>query len=450
MTASTMNLIQWHEGMLLMPQHFQQADIRVDRATTYYVSHTFPFFWGVVNLKIDKALLTSGTFRPTELEVIMPDGLIVLALPETTTPLEVNLSTFQNDLQASPLFIYLCIPELENGATNLEGKFPRYLSSLSTRVADMNTGEQTIDVPRLIPNLCLQVGLEPPAHYVSFPLAQVTYDSKSYSLTDYLPPLVEISAITDLKQDCDTLVERLRQKLGYLQQKVQTVQDMTVKNPFFIRLEAIRLKIIAGLLPFETTLGLDKVHPTYIYHELCSLAGQISGIRFGDLPPRFDPYNHLDIRKSFSLIIGYITNVLDEIEESYSTVSFTLTNRVFSLQLQSSWVGDHLVLSAQANSTMAMPELLNWINNCVIVSDKYVTVAKDNRVLGAARTPVTEVPSMNLIGTSGAQLFIVDVDPRYIDPKGVLCLFNVADNDSTRPVDIILYNPKETDEENRS
>ncbi|MBP6950861.1 MAG: type VI secretion system baseplate subunit TssK [Alphaproteobacteria bacterium] len=443
MTALTMNLIQWHEGMLLMPQHFQQADMRVDRATTYYMSHVFPFFWGVISLKIDKGLLTSGTFRPIELEAIMPDGLIVFGLPETTTPLEVNLSSFQNDLQASPLYVYLCIPELENGTTNLEGKFPRYLSSLSTRVSDINTGEQTIDIPRLIPNLCLQVGSEPPPHFVSLPLAQVTYDSKSYSLTNFLPPLVEISAITDIEQDCSKLVERLRQKLGYLQQKVQTVKDVTSKNPFFIRLEAIRLKIIAGLLPFEATLGFGKVHPVFVYRELCALAGQISGIRFGELPPRFDPYDHLNIKKTFSLIIEYIARVLDEIEESYSTISFSLTNRVFSLQLESSWVGDSLVLSAQASSTMTMPDLLNWINNCVIVSDKYVTVAKDNRVLGAARTPVSEVPTMNLIGTSGAQLFVVDVDPRYIDSKGVLCIFNVADNDMTRPVDIILYNPKE-------
>ena len=77
----------------------------------------------------------------------MSRGISIVCSPvlisETTTPLEVNLSSFQNDLQASPLYVYLCIPELENGTTNLEGKFPRYLSSLSTRVSDINTGGHT-------------------------------------------------------------------------------------------------------------------------------------------------------------------------------------------------------------------------------------------------------------------------------------------------------------------
>ena len=434
------NPIQWYEGMLLMPQHFQQTDIRMESVFTYYMSNLFPFFWGVVQLKIDEALLTTGMFRPIKLEAIMPDGLLITGLPEEKIPLQVNLLPFQDQIQVEPYFIYLCVPQWVGDNTDAEKTMSRYQSSLNTNVVDINTGEQSIDIPRLTPNLSLQVGLKPPAHYVSLALAQVTYDSKSFSLTKYLPPQVQVTVTSDLGELCNQLSQHLRQKLGYLQQKVQTVEKRVTQDPFFEEIEEVRLKLIAGLLPFEAIISIEKAHPFHIYQELCSLAGQISGVKYGELPPRFEAYDHQNIRKSFEQVINYIEKVLDEIEESYTVIPFTLNERVFTLQLQSAWVGDRLVLGARGQPAMTTEDLLSWINNCVIVTDKYINLAKDNRVLGTGRKIVSEVPSMALVATRGVQLFIVDVDPRYIDPKGVLCLFNMSDDDLTRPIELVLYN----------
>ncbi|OJW48492.1 MAG: hypothetical protein BGO67_04470 [Alphaproteobacteria bacterium 41-28] len=439
MAKVDINPIQWHEGMLLMPQHFQQTDIRVEKMMTYYMSHVFSFFWGIVKLKIDEALLTTGTFRPIELEAIMPDGLVISSLPETKSPLQVDLLPFQDKLQITPYFVYLCVP-LEREGMGLSEGVPRYLSSLNANVVDMNTGEQAIDIPRLVPNLSLQLSQEPPAHYVSFPLAQVSCDAKSFSLTNYLPPQIQADPLFGIGEVCNQLAERLRQKLGYLQQKVQAVEERVTKDPFFEEIEDIRLKLIAGLLPFEAILSIGNAHPFNIYRELCGLAGQISGVKYGEIPPRFESYNHLDIGKSFKQLIEYIEKVLNEIEESYTVIPFILNERVFTLQLQSAWIGDRFVLGARAQPGMTTEELINWINNCVIVTDKYITLAKDNRVLGADRRIVSEVVSMNLVATKGIQLFIVEIDRRYIDPKGILCLFNISDDSLTRPLEVVLYN----------
>ncbi len=433
------NPIQWYEGMLLMPQHFQQADIRMENMMTYYLSHTFSFFWGVVSLKVDESLLTSGIFRPIQLEAIMPDGLLVTSLPQTDTPLEVNLLPFRDKIQAAPYFIYVCVPHRRGDWTDVSGDLPRYYSVLNPDVVDINTGEQAIDIPRLLPNLSLQVGKEPPAHYISLPLAKVTCDSKSFSLAEYIPPQVQVEMTSDLGQVCTQLARQLRGKLSYLQQKVQSVGDRATKNSFFEEMERVRLKLIVGLLPFETLLSTGIAHPFDLYQSLCSLAAQMCGIKYGEIPPRFEGYNHSDVRKSFFQVIDYVGRLLDEIEESYSVIPFALNDRIFTLQLQSSWVGDRFVLGASAQPGMTQETLLGWINNCVIVTDKSVTLAKDNRVLGAERMLVSEVPAMNLVATMGVQLFVVEADPRYIDPKGVLCLFNVSDDESTRPAEIVLY-----------
>ena len=443
MQKLNLNPIQWYEGMLLMPQHFQQTDVRVETLMAYYMQHSFPYYWGVLNLKIDAGLLTSGIFRPIELEAIMPDGLIISSLPEHLTPFEVDLRPLKNDLQKAPQFIYLCIPPQKAHENPQEGEAPRYISSLSSQVVDMNTGEQPVDIPLLDPNLSLQVGSEPPPHYVTLPIAEVTYDAKSFTLTNYLPPQPQIDLSSGVGALCNELSERLRLKLGYLQQRVQAVEQKSIKGSFFQEIEDIRLKLVAGLLPFEAILSTKGVSPLQIFRELCGLAGLISGVKYGEIPPYFHGYNHLNLRKTFSQVIDYIQKILDEIEESYTVIPFTLKDRVFTLQLQSSWVADRLILGATAKAGMETEDLIRWINNCVIVTDKYITLARDNRVLGTTRTIVSEVPALNLVTTSGVQIFVVDMDPRYIDPKGVMCIFNISDNETTRPAQVVLYNSNE-------
>ncbi|MBY0272262.1 MAG: type VI secretion system baseplate subunit TssK [Alphaproteobacteria bacterium] len=440
MAKVNINPIQWYEGMLLMPQHFQQADIRMENLMSYYMRYTFPYYWGILHLKTDNALLTSGTFRPLELEAIMPDGLIISGLSANSPPLEVNLDNLKSELQKAPQYIYLCVPPQKFQDEHPEEELSRYISSLSNQVVDMNTGEQPIKIPLLEPNLSLIVGNEPPAHFISLPIAQVKYGAKSFSLTDYLPPQPQIDISTGVGALCNQLSEQLRLKLGYLQQKVQNVQSKTVKDSFFIEIEQVRLKLIAGLLPFEVLLSSQAASPLQLFKELCSLAGQISGVKYGESPPRFQAYNHLDLRSTFREVINYIKKVLDEIQESYTIIPLALKNNVFKLQLDSSLVGDRLVLGARANAGMKTESLINWINNCIIVTESNITLARDNRVLGANRTIVSEVPSLNLVATSDIQLFVMDVDPRYIDPKEMLCIFNISDNEEQRPSELVLYN----------
>jgi type VI secretion system protein ImpJ len=432
--------IQWHEGMLMMPQHFQESDTRLENLVTYFVSHAVPFFWGTINIKVDDALLTSGVFRPLELEAIMPDGLLISGLPESETPLQIDLEPFRDKLQSTPLYIYLCVPQQRGADLDIVGDLPRYQSTLSKNVVDMNTGDRAIDIPRLSPNLSLQVSDTPPAHYVCLPLAQVTCNAKSYSQTNYIPPQLQVPTTSSLGDLCNQLTFRLRQKLAYLQQKVQSVEKRATRDPFFEEIEEIRLKLIAGLIPFETVLSIGKAHPFSIYLELCSLAGLISGVKYGEIPPPFDAYDHDDLNQTFKQVIVYIDKVLSEIEESYTVIPFILTERVFTLQLQSSWVSDRLVLGARAQPSMSESDLLAWIKNCVIVTSEFIGLAKDNRVLGVPRKIVSEIPEMNLVPSRGVQLFVIDVNPQYIDPKGVLCLFNVSDNELNRPTEIVLYN----------
>ncbi len=70
--------VQWREGMLLSPQHFQLAARRAEALAAYMMGAATPLCWGVQRLQIDQSLLLEAVFRIIELEAVMPDGLLVL------------------------------------------------------------------------------------------------------------------------------------------------------------------------------------------------------------------------------------------------------------------------------------------------------------------------------------------------------------------------------------
>jgi len=101
--------IQWHEGMLLSPQHFQQLSLRQEELMAYHLRMVSPFHWGVTHLKHDPVLLVSGTYRITELEGIMPDGLVVSRSSQEGEPLEIDLTPLADEMKHRPLTINLVV-----------------------------------------------------------------------------------------------------------------------------------------------------------------------------------------------------------------------------------------------------------------------------------------------------------------------------------------------------
>ena len=91
--------INWHEGMLLTPQHFQQFAARQEDLVAYAAHAAAPYFWGVHRL--DLLLQPEGLLQVRELEAVMPDGLIVELDPEQKPALEISLADLEEGFTAS-------------------------------------------------------------------------------------------------------------------------------------------------------------------------------------------------------------------------------------------------------------------------------------------------------------------------------------------------------------
>src|SRR5262245_15731761 len=102
--------VQWHEGMLLAPQHFQQTALRSEALLAYRVGGAATYPWGVVRLELDLGVLAQGLFRVDELEAVLPDGLVVRSPhAESEPPLQLDLTGPGQDVRLGPRTLYLAV-----------------------------------------------------------------------------------------------------------------------------------------------------------------------------------------------------------------------------------------------------------------------------------------------------------------------------------------------------
>lgn len=430
--------IQWHEGMLLAPQHFQQLVARSDRLLHYNLALGLPFHFGVVRLRFDSTLLFGGTLRITELEAVLPDGLVVSFRPGTGSELQIDLRAVTEQAKHEPILLYLAVPaELRGGGQ--EGELGRYVSVSGDSVADETTGEQPLRIPRLRPRLRLLAGPDaPPQRYVSLPLLSVRYKNGAFVAAEYVPPLLQVEVDSALGELCARISRRVREKATYLLEVIRS-PAITSKPALLEENKRLIGNLAANLLPFEALLATGRVHPYCVYVALCSLAGEIAAVGSQLLPPLFPAYDHLDVRRSFDAVCEFILRSLDEgISEAFTAIPFKLDAGTFVLQFERDWQSRVLILGVKGAPGSSDQQITEWIQSSLIGTTSRFRMLRERRLLGAVRQPIERYEG--LVATRGALLFQLTVSPEFIVPGEQLMVGNFSEKPGlVRPAEMSLY-----------
>jgi type VI secretion system protein ImpJ len=434
--------IQWHEGMLLAPQHFQQDAARHELLLQYHLAALAPFHWGVQRLAIDPALLVSGKLRVLDLEAVMPDGLVVLHERHGGEELEVDLAPHAEELKHRPLPVYLAVPARKVGGAAMKGDLARYASIEGAPVVDENTGEGELRVPRLRPRLTLLVTETPPQKYVSFPLARIAYRNETFALTDFEPPVLVVRQRSRLGEVCLGIARRLREKAVFLSEQARAPGTASTA-PLLLQTKMITQGLVAALPPFEALLTSDAAHPFPLYAALCGLAGQMAGIGVGLVPPSFAPYNHNDLRATFEQVQDFLFRVIDEgILESHTAIPFRLEDGIFCLTVEPRWLERDLVIGVRGQREATDQDVIAWIEECLIGSRPKIPDMLHRRILGARRQRIDR--DGELVPGRGVTFFAVKPEREFIEPSELLQILNRAERaEARRPVEIVLYVRKE-------
>ncbi len=428
--------IQWHEGMLLAPQHFQQWSLRSEALLAYHLGAAAPFHWGVQRLAIDPSLLVDGTFRVTDLVAVMPDALLVSG-GANGADLELDLTPHLDDIQARPMLVHLVVPVLKSDSPG-KGELPRYDSAEGPAVADANTGEADLRIPRLRPRIGLILGDKPPEKYVSFPLAEIAYRNEALGLSDFVPPCLAVTTDSALGRRCADLAHALREKAVYLSERLQS--PAAAAGAMVAETQGTIRSLVAALPRFEAVIGTGAAHPYTVYLGLCSVVGHLAALGGGMVPPALPPYNHNDLRGTFARPLEFAQRMIDSVREAYFAVPFSRVEGGFHLQLRNEWVSERLVIGARTRSGASEKDTTTWIEESLIGSDPFIQSMGDRRILGPGRRVIDMDETLGLMPTRGVVLFAVEGDPAFIKGDETLLILNRGDLKGERaPTEVVLY-----------
>ncbi len=438
--------IQWHEGLLLTPQHFQQLSSRHEALVQYGTSLIAPFCWGVRRFKHHAISLPAGKFRVLELEAVMPDGLVVAHgfASGRDDVLEIDLTKYADQMSYRGVLVHVAVAARKNGNTN--GDSLRYESFKGDPVADEVSAGKSRAIHRLKPRLTLHVGDKVPNDHAGFPLVRVMQRDASFTLDDtFIPPLLAVPvkhidgdtssiAAQHLGDMCSQVAQRVRKRAMYLADEARSpAASDRFGNVAGIR--TLMLSLVGALPRYEAVLQSGCAHPYLVYLALCGMAGQLAVLGTEMVPPAFDPYNHNDLYSTFQPVLDFIDRVMDQgVPVSYKTFPFKYHEGAYELRFESSWMKKRLAIGIRGERGMSEEEVVRWGESCLIGSQNRIALLKENRIRGAVRKHADRVG--DIVTAKGVALFSLLADESFVEPDKLLQIVN---REGPRPSEIVLY-----------
>lgn len=425
--------IQWHEGMLLSPQHFQQESLRNHMLAVTHAALAAPFHWGVVHLVLDRVALVSGMVRVLELEAVMPDGLVVSHDSSSPYPLELDISPLADPLAQVPLTVHLTVPSARAGSF---GGTRRWHSVEGRPVIDENGGDELM-IPRLLPRLALvataAAGEQPPQRLISMPLARVQFSGDSFLLADFAPPAMMVTANSTLGRLAADVARRLREKAMLLVQRLGGADDSGAG--------AIDVRsIVAGLPALEAMLSVEVCHPFVVYQALCTLVGHVSVFAGGGLPPRLSRYDHNDPLPAYNEIADYVLKMIDRVRDVAAPIRFIFEDGMFGVEMNAAWMTPRLIIGVRGPAAMSTAEVVSWVENAVIGSRSTIERLASLRVKGCSRQVIESAAEIGVSPQRGVTLFAIEKNPDLVLVNERLEIWNPDNLGSRyRPTDITLF-----------
>ncbi len=435
--AQMLDRIQWHEGMLLSPQQFQQESARVDALVAWQSLAGQPAAWGVRRMLVDEARLTTGTLRILALEAILPNGMAVRydAAQAQGHVLELDLAPHGAAMETGDVPVWLAVGAARS--LRLPGQPAMFRGIESAAVDDEVSAALACEVPRMAPNLHLLAGRAPGAGHVALHLMNLHKANETVRRGAFWPAQLEVPDDAALCRRARDLAAHMRSKAVFLARQ-GAVPSSRLEDRLALLEGRGRLSSLVLNLPLlEAVLRGPAVQPLPLYLALCAQLGPLAGLRPGAVPPAPPPYRHADSYAAFDSVLQALEALVDEVSQEWKTCTFTYDGRSFGLPMEAGWIGKRLVVGLRGQGER---ELAQWMGGAVIGSRTVWTALCERRVLGAGRTRIDEAPEVGLRGGAGYTLFAIDPSDRFIVPEQALQISNInAHQAAHRPQEIVLF-----------
>jgi type VI secretion system protein ImpJ len=336
------NRVVWQEGMFLRAQHFQQQDRWLETLVRARTAPLRPYPWGIVEMAIDRDLLSTGRFAVTAASGVFEDGT-PFALPgeaDHPPPLDLPEST-RNAL------VYLAAPVRQPGAVEIgggNGSEGRY--ALAEFEAYDTHSASPQPAPLQVARLRLRYMLESEerAGYLTIGLARVIEvgaDRRTTLDDRWIPPALICAAAVPLSGLIAEFSGMLNQRGEALAARLTAPGARGVAEVAdFLLLQSINRW--QKLLAHWADAG--NVHPEDLYAAFVQMAGEFATFTEATRRPNAYPaYRHEDLQRSFAPVVADLRRSLSAVLEQ-TAIAIPLQERRYGVRV--GMITDRSVLRA--------------------------------------------------------------------------------------------------------
>lgn len=349
--------VHWHEGMFLLPHHFQAADRYaarlVDQNTRFARWHT----WGYRRCVVDPDALGGFRFVVRELEARFRDGTTV-SLPEDAPAPDVDLKPAF--MGRSTVDLFLAVSKWRSGQPNVttaaNANPGRYKVGLSP-TEDENTGVNPKSLSYRSPDVRVLTQDDDQSGYEVLPLARLEKSERAEATprlsTGFIPPLLVCDAWPGLQEAIlQELYFRLNKKIEVLAGQVTSRGiSFDSHSPGDGRRMYKLAAMNEGYALLANLAFAAGVHPWEAYVELTRMVGRLSVLGKAARPPQVPQYDHDDPSKCFWTVKQHIDALLEGDDPTYEERPFVGSGLRMQVTLEPAWLeaGWQMFLGVRSN-----------------------------------------------------------------------------------------------------
>ena len=401
--------LAWHDGLQLLPQHFQYIDSRLDAQLRHHLSVLHPNGWGLNRLHVNESALKLGKLQVDSAAGCFSDSLVFDFDSNNSEPLSLNV---QNNNEP----VKYCLALARADVTQQGFNVLRFKQVASEPIADVNNRDEKASLIQLIPNLALREYEPSSTLYYQIPIIEIAKTPSGFVSTGYHPPSVRLIPNSKLVDGIRDAAKSLRRKAVEFS---PPVVEFTVTTGSKSNLEWIFGGLVSILPVMEALVSTTDMHPQDVHRTLCSAVGVISSVA-GTLPPYLPHYDHLKISESISPHIEYISNTIDGLKlvvNGWSTTAFKSDGDTWRLPLPENTRSGELLLELVFDQRTPELTATDWIKNVLMCYAHQRAKFRNLRVKGLSRKIELNGVHMGLSSAPGSFLVRVNCADTEIESE---------------------------------
>ncbi|WP_434155570.1 type VI secretion system baseplate subunit TssK [Pseudomonas sp. JZ134] len=426
----------WHEGMHLLPQHFQLQSLRAESLSARLSQGANPWYWGVETLTIDPSSLLIGLVRLTELSAILPDGLPVRLDPAADAPLELNISTTLKESSQKYVTVYLAVAPLWRAGrlVPLSGR----LRSVNTEaIPDLASGDFPESVAAWRPEMRL-VTSEGRADSVCIPLLRVGREAGAFLQVSYLPPSPRILPESALGKRIVMLCSHIREKCQFLTGRLRQAQHAAHRDDIY-ELKTQLGALLSGLPALEVLISCRVAHPLQVHFQLTTMAGSFAALDPLSGIPYFKPLDYEDLLSGFDEVLLWLEKTLTLIRGGYRSLPFVRGEQYFSIGLPDDQKTEQTLVIGLRMPAGATPQSAReWLEGIIIASQPHLPVLSRQRMRGLSFQPLGRKEQIAYSVGEETRLFQIQAHGEWFQPDKPLCLTTTT-GETVEPWEVVLF-----------